>query len=241
MTSEIRASRPRSINRNAASRGPPAAEVDRLASVGVTPADLTGTERAVLLVLMAESRPLPNPDLITLGPKLDKPGRDKLNDLGLIESSRESGRFVHELTDKGWRLCREIVSSGPPARSTGPAKTLYTVLDALGRYLNSADLSLAEVFGNSVDVQLTESIEDRIRSTYADLAPRPGGWVSLTRLRAELSDAARDDVDSALRTLYRAPGVSLIPEENQKVLTADDRAAAVVIGGGAKHLIAIDA
>ena len=46
--------------------------------MGVTPADLTGTERGVLLVLMAESRPLPNPDLINLGPKLDKPGRDKL-------------------------------------------------------------------------------------------------------------------------------------------------------------------
>ncbi len=100
--------------------------------MGVTPADLTGTERAVLLVLMAEARPLPNPDLINFGPKLDKPGRDKLNDLGLIESIRERGRFVHELTDKGWRLCREIVSAGPPTRSTGPAKTLYTVFGGAG-------------------------------------------------------------------------------------------------------------
>ncbi len=96
--------------------------------MGVTPADLTGTERAVLLVLMAESRPLPNPDLINLGPKLDKPSRDKLNELGLIESTREGARFVHELTDKGWRLCRDIVSADPPPRSTGPAKTLCRVL-----------------------------------------------------------------------------------------------------------------
>jgi hypothetical protein len=208
--------------------------------VSVTPADLTGTERAVLLALMAESRPLPNPDLINLGPKLDKPGRDKLNDLGLIESTRESGRFVHELTDKGWRLCREIVSAGPPPRSTGPAKTLYTVLRALDRYLSTADLSLADVFGHSDGMQGTASIEDRIRLIYADLAPRPGGWVSLTRLRAELSDADRGEVDSALQTLYRAPGVSLIPEENQKVLTAGDRDAAVLIGDQSKHLIAIE-
>jgi hypothetical protein len=70
--------------------------------VSVTPADLTGTERAVILVLIAESRPVPNPDLIGLGPKLDKPGRDKLNRLGLIESHRSGGRFVHELSDRGW-------------------------------------------------------------------------------------------------------------------------------------------
>ena len=86
---------------------------------------------------MAESRPVPNPDLLALGPKLDKPGRDKLNELGLIESARSGGRFVHELTDRGWHLCREIVSAGAPPRSTGPAKTLYTVLAALDRYLDS--------------------------------------------------------------------------------------------------------
>ena len=40
--------------------------------------------------------------------------------------------------------------------------------------------------------------------------------------------------------MYRIPGVSLIPEENQKVLTPDDRAAAVEIGDQDKHLIAIE-
>ena len=36
------------------------------------------------------------------------------------------------------------------------------------------------------------------------------------------------------------PGVSLIPEENLKVLTAADRDAAIVIGDHAKHLLAIE-
>ena len=76
----------------------------------MTPTDLTGTERAVLIVLMAESRPVANPELATLGPALDKPGRDKLNALGLIESERIKGRYVHELTDRGWALCRDIVA-----------------------------------------------------------------------------------------------------------------------------------
>ncbi|MCV7152545.1 hypothetical protein [Mycolicibacterium pyrenivorans] len=205
----------------------------------VTAADLTGTERAVLLVLMAESRPVPNPELTALGPALDKPGRDKLNRLGLIESERVGNRFVHELTDRGWRLCGEIIAAGPPPRSTGPAKTLYTVLGALGRHLRRSELSLADMFWPATDGP-AQTVEERVRAAYARLVTRSGGWVSLTRLRAELDDP-RDDVDTALRALYRTPGVSLIPEENQKVLTADDRAAAVVIGDGAKHLIAIDA
>ncbi|WP_083410244.1 hypothetical protein [Mycolicibacterium rutilum] len=185
---------------------------------------------------MAQSRPVPNPDLVALGPKLDKPGRDKLNNLGLIESTREGNRLVHELTDKGWRTCRDLVSAGPPPRAAGPGKALYTVLGALGRYLDAADLSLADVFGSPPP----PSLEDRIRAAYADLAPRPGGWVGLTKLRAALNGAGRDDVDAALRTLYRQPGISLIPEENQKVLTDADRSAAVVIGGQPKHLIAIE-
>lgn len=203
----------------------------------VTATDLTGTERAVLLVLMAESRPVPNPELSALGPALDKPGRDKLNRLGLIESERVGNRFVHELTDRGWRLCRDLLAAGAPPRSTGPAKTLYTVLGALGRYLQHTDLSLADVFGAA---EPPASVEERIRAAYDVLATRPGGWVSLTRLRAEL-DAPRADVDAALVALHRTPGVSVIPEENQKTLTAEDRAAAVVIGDRPKHLIAIEA
>jgi hypothetical protein len=39
--------------------------------VTVAPDELTGTEQAVLLVLMAECRPVPNPELNTLGPVLE--------------------------------------------------------------------------------------------------------------------------------------------------------------------------
>ncbi len=210
----------------------------------MTPTDLTGTERAVLIVLMAESRPVANPELAALGPALDKPGRDKLNALGLIESERVKGRYVHELTDRGWALCRDIVAAGPPPRSTGPAKTLYTVLGALGRYLQRSEVSLAELFWpaetSEAETSQDRTLEDRVRVAYARLTPRPGGWVRLAELRAALDDV-RGDVDTALTALSRAPGVSVIPEEDQKKLTPDDRAAAVIIGDRPKHLIAIEA
>lgn len=205
--------------------------------MSVTPADLTGTERAVLLVLMAESRPVPNPDLAALGPTLDKAGRDKLNELGLIESERTGGRFVHELTDRGWRLCREILSAGPPPRSTGPAKTLATFLGAFERYLQRADLSLADVFWPAAD---TPTVDDRIRHAYTALTARAGAWVALTRLRTQLDDLPRTDIDHTLSELYRSGAISLIPEENQKVLTPADHAAALEVGSQAKHLISIE-
>ena len=53
----------------------------------VSPDELTGTEQAVLLVLMAEARPVPNPKLKELGPELKKLDRERLNRLKLIETT----------------------------------------------------------------------------------------------------------------------------------------------------------
>ncbi|WKG00984.1 hypothetical protein [Mycolicibacterium sp. HK-90] len=217
--------------------------------MNVVPDELTGSEQAVLLVLMAESRPVPNPELERLGPKLDKPRRDRLNRLGLIESTG-TRPVVHELTDAGWALCRKLLGTDAPPRSTGQGKTLYTLLRALHRYFEHADLVPADVFlpadvSTPADASAPVPEPDgnpeiQLRSAYAGLAARPGGWVSLLRLRQAVPELPRPTVDAALISLYRQPGVSLIPEENQKVLTPADRDAAVEIGNQDKHLIAIE-
>lgn len=226
--------------------------------MNVRPEDLTGAEQAVLLVLMAEVRPVPNPELAQLGPELTKPSREKLNRLGLIESTQEGRRFVHELTDRGWATCRSLLGAAVPPGAKGQAKAFYTVLRGLGTYLEREDVPLAEVFRaarpaprSGVTVATGEagaagaaptggSAETLIRSAYSRLAGAPGGWVGLARLRAAVGGVTRTDLDAELRRMYRIPGVHLIPEENQKVLTAEDRAAAVEIGGQAKHVIAIE-
>jgi hypothetical protein len=74
---------------------------------------------------------------------------------------------------------------------------------------------------------------------YSRLVAQPGGWLGLAKLRAELVDVPRTELDATLVRMYQVPGVSLIPEENQKTLTATDREAAVQIGLQDKHLIAI--
>jgi hypothetical protein len=215
--------------------------------VSVAPDELTGTKQAVLLVLMSEARPVRNPELATLGPELKKQDRDELVRKGLIEVTTENRAMVLELTDRGWATCAAIIGAEVPPQSKGQGKALYTVLRALRRYFDREGLNPAEVFYQLDDNALAgepdvlgDEIEERVRDAYVRLAAREGGWVDLVRLRNELSDLSRHDLDAALTRMYRIPGVSLVPEENQKTLTADDRAAAISIGDQPKHLIAIE-
>jgi hypothetical protein len=215
--------------------------------VSIEPEELTGTEQAVLLILMAEARPVRNPELATLGPKLEKDKRDRLNQRGLIETTTVDRVLVHELTDRGWRVCAKLIGTETPARSSGQGKALYTLLRGLRRHLDREDLAPGDVFLPLDDGPpagdpdpLGDDVEAKIRAVYVGLAARAGGWVDLVRLRAELPDVSKRELDAALTRMYRNRGVSLIPEENQKTLTAEDRAAAVEIGDQDKHLIAIE-
>jgi hypothetical protein len=192
--------------------------------VTVSPDELTGTEQAVLLVLMAECRAVRNPELETLGPTLDKRGRERLIQKGLVASTRVGGAFVHELTDDGWATCRRIVGAEVPPRPSGQGKALYTLLRGLDRYLNRKDAVLADVFEPvEADAEVVPDpgtpplvdAEQLVRDAYLRLARRPGGWVALVHLRAELPQLPHPELDAVLRRMYRVPGVHLIPEENQ--------------------------
>ncbi|MGF7236454.1 MAG: hypothetical protein ACQSGP_16035 [Frankia sp.] len=82
-------------------------------------------------------------------------------------------------------------------------------------------------------------LEAKIRISYRTLVRRPGEWVGLATLRPSLGDVPRAAVDAALKRLARIPGISVVPEENQKMLSDADRAAAVTIGNQANHYLAI--
>lgn len=213
----------------------------------VDPEELNGTEQAVLLVLMAEAGPVRNSDLAKkLGPALDKPTRERLIRLGLIETNTGVKPMEHLLLDRGAKTCARIIGADPPDKPSGQGKALYTVLRALRRYFDREDLAPGDVF-LPLDASppegdpdpLGDDIEARVRAAYVRLAAYEGGWVDLVRLRAELPDVSRRDLDDALTQMYRVPGVSLVREDNQKTLTDDDHAAAVEIGNQPKHMIAI--
>lgn len=209
--------------------------------------DLNGTEAAVLLVLMAEASPVKNSELKAMGPELAKASRDKLKNAGLVEVNSSVRPMTLELTDKGWRICGELIGGEPPARSTGAGRAMFTVLAGLRRWLDRTDARPADVFSPRTEepepvakTDATVDIEASIRAAYAGLAREPGSTVRLSRLRNELRDIPRTDLDDALARLRRAPDVSLIPEENQKTLNDEERAAAVVVGNQQNHLLSIE-
>lgn len=88
--------------------------------------------------------------------------------------------------------------------------------------------------------------ERHVRQAYAKLRAqkdRPDlfEWVSLTPLREELAarGMSRGEQDRALWDLTRMEGVNIVPENNQKTLTAADRDASIRIGNQDKHLISL--
>ncbi|MBO0868906.1 MAG: hypothetical protein J2P15_10100, partial [Micromonosporaceae bacterium] len=90
-----------------------------------------------------------------------------------------------------------------------------------------------------VSATVDADMETRIRKAYATIARRPGARVSLAQLREVLGAADRAEVDNALRQLSRSRDVDIFPDANQKVMTAEERAAALSIGNRDVHIISI--
>lgn len=204
------------------------------------------------------------------GLKLDGASRRKLNDLKLVESEKQGRAFVHLLADGGWARCRDELAAPRPNGGHKVLYALLASLNryldrenlALADIFQPASLpgNPASLPGNeAVSVKEatpangtasghepasptapTADLEQRIRDAYRQLAGRPGDWVSLTTLRPLLAGTTKADVDAALLMLERQRQVTIAPQENQKALTQEDRAAALMIGGQGNHMLAIE-
>jgi hypothetical protein len=205
--------------------------------------DLTPSDSAILIALMAEARAMLNTELVErYGINVEKSRRDKLNRLQLVRSEKSGRTYLHELDDKGWvRVQDDVDVSSPKARAIGGALNALHV-NLRERVLSrSGYRSLGEMFSRT-DITPPErpsNLDLRLRNAYAALAAEPRAWVALSRLRPFFGDVPKADVDEALRRLSRAADVNLVPENNQKTLTDADRAAALHLGGQEKHLLAI--
>lgn len=215
---------------------------------------LSFSEVSFLVILMVEGKEVANPYLEErYGVTLTGKSRQKLNDLKLVESRKQGRSFSHLLDDDGWvRVAKEFEDGIPMPRGVAGAMNLALVsltrrlLARAGLQLN--ELPLSEETPTAPEVETAEPVEieggditTRIRAAYAKLADEPGAAVSLARLRSLLGDATREEVDSALKAMVHISGVNIDSDHNQKTLTPEARAAAVVIGGQDKHLISIGA
>ena len=197
---------------------------------------------SALFVLMGLARSVSNTELHEIsGIRIDGAVRRQLNDQKLVDSSRAKGNapFVHELTEKGWSRCEELLTADRPERAGQLGHALHAVLGGIDRYLRRENLRLAHVFRPAAGISRDE-VETHIRKAYATLARQPKDWVRLADLRQLLNGAAREDVDGVLKDMSRARRAHLAPDSNRKTLTDADHAAAVRIGGEDNHLIVIE-
>jgi hypothetical protein len=199
------------------------------------PEEFANDERAALIVLMLQDREVPNVELDRdLKVRLGKPGRERLNELGLLKSWKDKNRLVHRITDEGITWCMEdLTSDESPPRSGPLQRAHFAVLKVMIRYHRRRG-TFADIFRSGDD------LESVIRTAYLALAVKPQDWVRLAKLRPELNGADKDEVDAVLLDMFKAGEVHLVPESNRKVLTEVDHAAAIRIGSEDKHLMAIE-
>src|SRR3954454_16870395 len=134
---------------------------------------------------MGLSRAASNTELHEVaGIRIDGQVRRDLNDQQLVESTRANGRapFVHELTDKGWHRCADLLTAELDGRSTALGKALHVVLGGLDRYLRRQNLRLADIFQPAPELTRDE-LEPHIRAAFAKLASDSYDWVRLADLR----------------------------------------------------------
>lgn len=203
--------------------------------------NLTPSESALLIVLMAEAREISNPELDKrYGITLTGAMRTKLNDAGYVKSEKVGRSYVHVLDDKGWdRMHKELNFVSPRSRALGAA--LSALHDNLRERVlkGGAYQRFSEMFYRGAAASKEDDLEVRIRKVYDSLAPHPGAWLKHTDVRGKLGDVPREALDEAFRLLSRAEDVEMMPESNQKTLTDEDRRNAVRVGGQDTHLIAI--
>lgn len=206
-------------------------------------------ERSTLLALMTFSKEeISNTEIRErYGFTIDKKVRDRLVEDGYLKAEQKPRTgFVHGLKDAGWARCRKELAAPLPAGAHKGYRVLFGVLRSLDQYLTTTGLTLADFFapetkpdGEVAAVSTGQPVDDKLKAAYDGLASQPGAWVGLAHLRNALPDVPRQEFDDALLRLDLHEHVFLIPEVNQKALTAADRSAAIHVGGEDKHLLSI--
>jgi hypothetical protein len=214
----------------------------------VPPDDLSVDDLCVLLVLLAEAREIDNNELDdTYGLRLTGKPKARLNDRKLVASRQVKGSLLaHKLTREGRTACDEALAG--PLTHGGGAKVaaLSAILLGLARHLKSeGKSSLADIFRADEPQPTpppsgTADIEAALRQAYRRAAQGAGDWVYLDKIRAELPDVPKSELDRTLKQLARAKHVHLAPNDYQSSLSPAQRKAAIKIGGRENHLIMIE-
>jgi hypothetical protein len=205
-----------------------------------------------LVILMAEAREVDNNELHDLaGCRLAGNEWKSLEAVGLISHSKTTnGLLAFQLTDKGWRFCRQLHEAEVNVGNSTAGRSIFVLLGGLHRSLDRLRVSHADFFKQSgtgdtaagSQIRTSEGdVETSIRTAYDGLVSRQGQWVALADLRDRLTGFDRRAVDDALVAMAQKRGVRIIPVANVKALSDRERAAALRMGGESHHALSIGA
>src|SRR5262245_53086567 len=108
---------------------------------------LTPNQTQALILLMAEAREMTNNEMRDLaGFALTGEDNRKLEKLGLVATDRSHRPFTHELTERGWRVVRDLSSSAAPKRASSALRSLLVLLANVHRSLDRLQMSRADFF-----------------------------------------------------------------------------------------------
>lgn len=115
---------------------------------------LSFSATCALLILMAEDREMPNPELKEkYGVTITGKERTTLNKGGFVTSRKTGRSFSHVLTDKGWHHASELARDGISAPGTGfAAAAVKALVGNLQRHIVRSENSLAEIYSRQEDL-----------------------------------------------------------------------------------------
>src|SRR5258708_308420 len=142
---------------------------------------------AALVILMAEAREVANTEFYERA-KFTLTGKERtpLEALGLIESRKIGQTLPFQLTDKGWAVCKQLYTTEVNVGNSIAARSIFVLLDGLGRSLNRLHVSHADFFKQPAEAEPAkpvatasgdDDVEARIRAGYAHLPKSADGWV----------------------------------------------------------------
>ena len=189
-------------------------------------------------------------------PDLSPAQRKPLVETGLIRLEKR-GRANHiVLEDKAWDWAVENFGvKFSPSPSAAPV--LQTLLAKLGHYLNTHQVSLAEVltasetvdtFGDSdpedtnvanADDLSVDDLIKKVRQAYFSTPDGEAGFrVRLHQLREHLPGLSEQQTNQTLLSMQEQGEISLLSAEDLQELNANDESAAIDMGGGDKRYFA---
>jgi hypothetical protein len=206
-------------------------------------AELTSADYAFLIILKAEGRELSNTEMDKLyRVRLISPAYERLNGEGYVSSQTKSRPYRHVITDEGKKVLADPLDIDEDRAEEGEKrspreKQLWAAVVAqqnqIVRLLAKGNGAAATAVERPVD------LDGRIRAAYTKLAGAPGEWVGLAALRPLFGDVSKTELDKALERMLDARDVRLEPDALVHRLGAEERDAAVRIGGEDRHKLAI--